>query len=272
MVFRLCDAFNDMPIQVPCGRCTGCRLEKSRQWAMRCVHEASLYDENCFITLTYADEYLPPGGTLVKKHFQKFMKRLRAKYHGTPIRFYHCGEYGAQSSRPHYHSILFGFDFPDKEFSNIRGAHKVYNSSSLEKLWPYGLSEIGSVTFESAAYVARYVTKKYNNKDPEKVKAYYDGRLPEYATMSRRPGIGKKWFDEHGKEVYEHDSVIINAKEVRPPKYYDMLMEDIDQKKMAILKRKRQNAIKEEEQTTTKLITKTKILESRTSLYENRSI
>ncbi len=273
VVFKLPDAYQDMPVQIPCGRCTGCRLEKSRQWAMRCMHEAELHDANSFITLTYANEHLPPGGTLVKSHFQKFMKRLRARNNEHTIRFYQCGEYGERHDRPHYHALLFGHDFPDKEYLTSRGAHHVYTSPTLEELWPFGLSETGSVTFESAAYVARYITKKYDNpRQPEKEQQHYHGRIKEYATMSRRPGIGKAWFDKYGKEVYDHDSVIINAKEVRPPKYYDKLLEGIDLKQLNAIKKTRKSKINENEQTSTRLMVKKNILDSRTKLFTQRTI
>ena len=102
-------------IKLPCGQCVGCRLERSRQWAVRCMHEASLYKRNCFITLTYSNEYLPPNMSLVKSDFQKFMKRLRKRC-GSSVRYYYCGEYGENFGRPHYHAILFGFDFKDKVY------------------------------------------------------------------------------------------------------------------------------------------------------------
>ena len=99
IVFNRNHGFADLPVTVPCGQCIGCRLERSRQWAIRCTHEASLWEKNCFITLTYNDENLPKDGSLDVTHFQKFMKRLRKK-HGAGIRFYHCGEYGDKFGFP----------------------------------------------------------------------------------------------------------------------------------------------------------------------------
>jgi hypothetical protein len=105
----------DGTLELPCGQCIGCRLERSRQWAMRCLHESSLYDRNAFVTLTYDDEHLPPGGSLNYPDFQRFMKRLR-KNSKSPIRFYMGGEYGESTLRPHFHVCLFGYDFPDKVY------------------------------------------------------------------------------------------------------------------------------------------------------------
>lgn len=216
------------PITIPCGQCIGCRIERSRQWATRCVLEASLWTKNCFITLTYDDEHLPENGTLVKKHFQDFMKRLRKKY-GEGIRFFHCGEYGSKGGRPHYHACLFNFDFPDKYFFRIsRSEHgagsPLYRSPSLEKLWTFGFSTIGEVTFESAAYVARYVLKKITGKAAKDV---YLHKIPEYVTMSRKPGIAKPWYDKFKFDVYPLDTIVIRGnKKVRPPKYFDNCLDD----------------------------------------------
>ena len=180
-------------LKLPCGQCVGCRLERSRQWAIRCVHEASLYDDNCFITLTYRDADLPADMSLNLKHFQKFMKRLRKRF-GSGIRFYHCGEYGTLLGRPHYHACIFNFDFPDKKLFTIRDGINLYTSQALDELWPYGFSTIGSVTFESAAYTARYIMKKINGDAAKDHYEYVNPstgeislRKPEYTTMSRLP-------------------------------------------------------------------------------------
>ncbi len=161
VVFNISQAYTDRPVNIPCGQCIGCRLDKSKQWAIRCVHEASLYDNNSFITLTYNTEHLPEDRSLEVRVFQLFMKRLRKRF-GTKIRFYACGEYGDQNGRPHYHACLFNHDFQDKKLWK-RGKDPsldLYRSADLEKLWPYGYSSIGEVTFQSAAYVARYIMKK----------------------------------------------------------------------------------------------------------------
>lgn len=221
LTFRRQNATAPGELQLPCGRCVGCRLERSRQWAMRCVHEASLYEENCFITLTY--EKIPVGGSLDKSEFQRFMKRLRKAV--GPVRFYHCGEYGEKNGRPHYHALLFGYDFPDKVLHSEKNGNKVWTSEILSKVWPFGFSLIGSVTFESAAYVARYIMKKITG---EPAAEHYQGRIPEYTTMSRRPGIGKKWFDEFKTDVFPSDGVVVRGVECKPPRYYDNLLDKID--------------------------------------------
>lgn len=221
-------------ICVPCGQCVGCRLERSRQWAMRCLHEKRLHRDNVFITLTYANEFLPPGGTLVLRDLQLFMKRLR-NLKGPGVRFYACGEYGDYNARPHYHALLFNCRFGDAKFFKENGrGEKLYTSQELRTLWPQGHNVLGEVTFESAAYVARYVMKKVTGKPSAGHYAVIDGngevfdRLPEFTVMSRRPGIGLGWFKKYGAETYAHDSCIVNGKEVRPPRYYDTKFEELD--------------------------------------------
>ncbi len=266
VVFDVSAGYVDMPVTVPCGRCILCRLETSRQWAMRCMHEASLHEENCFVTLTYRDEMLPEDGSLVKRDFQKFMKRLRARNDGRRIRFYHVGEYGERSRRPHYHCLLFGFDFVDKVHWTYRNGNEVWISKELEEVWPLGFSEIGSVTFESAAYCARYIVDKFKHKDAELVKAHYGGREPEYSTMSRRPGIGREWFEKFRCEVYANDSVIVRGREVRPPKYYDGLYVICEPDKMARVKRKRLLKSSDDEERGSKALCALKNTEARLNL------
>ena len=146
---------NSVRLKLPCGKCIGCLLERSRQWAVRCIHEASLHNQNCFLTLTYDDYHLPPGGSLCKETFVKFMKRLRKRC-GIGIRFFQCGEYGEKLKRPHHHVCLFGYDFPDKYvYGKSKSGHFLYRSSLLEELWPFGFCTIGELTKETAGYTAR---------------------------------------------------------------------------------------------------------------------
>lgn len=229
VVFRREDGFSDLPVPLPCGQCIGCRLERSRQWATRCMHEASLHVENCSLTLTYDDAHLVEtrsGPTLVPRHTQLFMKRLRrwlVKERGRDARvsFFLCGEYGGMFGRPHYHVLLFGVWFGDSvAFKKSRAGFQLYRSNALESLWPFGNSDVGSLTFESAAYAARYVVEKING---DAAPAHYGERVPEFVRMSLRPAIGKRWFERFSDDVYPDDTVIVRGREARPPVYYDKL-------------------------------------------------
>lgn len=188
-------------IELPCGQCIGCRLERSRQWAMRCVHEASMYEHNSFVTLTYDEDNLPNRGQLRYDHWQNFAKRLRKQIEPSRVRFFMCGEYGEENGRPHYHACLFGHDWEDKKYHMTTNAgEKLYTSESLDKLWGHGLCSTGDVTFASAGYVARYVLKKITGDAAEEHYRRFDelGHYqlePEFCGMSLKPGLG-----EHGTE------------------------------------------------------------------------
>ena len=241
-----------------CGQCIGCRIDRSKTWAIRCMHESTLYEDNCFLTLTYDDDHLPDNGDLNYGHFQGFMKRLRKRFSDRKIRFYMCGEYGELNKRPHYHAILFNIDFPDKQKFFKTGANNiVYRSEILERLWPYGQSSIGSVTEQSAGYVARYVMKKIlgrgNDINPDTGRAFnaiYEringetGEIkkvtPEFTRMSLKPGIGQDWFNKYFKDVYNDDAVVLEGgRKVKPPRYYDKKYELIDPDHMESIKQER---------------------------------
>ncbi len=191
------------------------------------MHEAQQHDANSFITLTIDKEHMPPDGSLDVTHWQKFARRTRKQV--GKFRFFHCGEYGDETGRPHYHALLFGIDFArDRTLWKKGKTHDTYRSKTLEKLWTMGHSEIGSVTWQSASYVARYAMKKVNG---DQAQQHYErvntetGEVtqlkPEYATMSRRPGIGHAWIEKYNKEVYRGDFIVVNGQEQKPPKYYD---------------------------------------------------
>lgn len=231
-----------MGLVVPCSRCIGCRLEYSRQWAIRCVHEAQMHEDNCFVTLTYRDADLIYGAdraTLYPRHLQLFMKRLRKKY-GQGIRFFACGEYGERTVRPHYHACLFGIDFPDRVFYKINAnKDRLYSSAILDSLWTHGNCYIGSVTFESAAYVARYIVGKklgLNSQAPAE-----QGYCSEFVRMSRRPGIGRPWFNSYSSDVFPSDSVIIRGIRCKPPTYYSSIYELEKPDEMLYIKKRRIN-------------------------------
>ncbi len=241
-------------MKLPCGRCIGCRIDRSRQWAVRCVHEASLRGDNSYVTLTYSPAKLPFGGTLDKYQFVTFMKRLRKAIWPKKVRYFHCGEYGevcrdcdlvekycscevyrAGPGRPHHHALLFGLEFPDKVlWKRIRG-NPVYISKMLDEIWGNGFCSIGAVSFQSAAYVARYVMKKQNGDLAEK---HYERVLketgevvklqPEYLTMSLRPGIADEWFRKHKDDVFPDDFCVIGGKKFKTPRFYDKLIRRLD--------------------------------------------
>lgn len=225
MTFKKSEALSGIPVTVPCLKCPDCRLLYSAQWAVRGVHELRLHNMNEFLTLTYDDKHLPcvvDEGlpTLRMRDAQLFMKRLR-KVYGKGVRMMCAGEYGGRTERPHYHFILFNWTVEDKRFykETVRG-DRLYKSEIVRRLWPFGDNVIGDVSFESIAYVARYIVGK-----DEKSEYWYGGREVEFFNKSNRPGIGAKAFDKYGEEWFVNDSVIIDGRELRPPRYYDVKYE-----------------------------------------------
>lgn len=229
-------SFDSRPIKLPCGQCIGCRLARSREWAVRCSHEAELREDNAFITLTYNDDALPSDRSLNHRHWQLFLKRLRRAIEPHRIKFFMCGEYGSKKMRPHYHACIFGYDFPDKEKHqyNRKTGKWLYTSDMLSNLWGKGFVTTGDVTFESAAYVARYVTKKMTGKlalakytkwDPETGEIYQDLQ-PEYCESSN--GIGEWWALKNRETLLRRDEVIVNGYAIKPPRYYDKVFEKVD--------------------------------------------
>lgn len=229
-----------LPTAVPCGSCLGCRGDQARNWAIRAQHEARMHDSAWFLTLTYDEENIPKFGALCPEHLSVFFKTLRrreaetAHRHGREpkrLSYYACGEYGERSERPHYHALLFGFDFLDKHIHRNDRSGTVWRAGSLEDSWRFGNSEFSAVTPKSASYVTGYVRKKVSRKvypnedlrvDPE------TGELiavqGEFARMSLRPAIGARWIKWNWRDVYPRDFVVVGGQEFRPPRYYDKWM------------------------------------------------
>jgi len=252
VTFRRPEGFIDLPsAEVACGQCIGCKLDRARAWGLRIMHECSLHERNAFVTLTYDDAHVPRDGSLNKKHFQDFMKRLRARHNGR-ISYFHCGEYGEENGRPHYHAILFGIDFPDRQHFNTNGrGDRVYISSFLSSVWGFGNSIIGNVTLESASYCARYCLKKVtgDRADDHYKRVLEDGEIvwlqPEYATMSVAPAIGKLWFEKFADDVLPRDACVAGGSEMKVPRYYDKLRKRRDALELKSAKKERRLAATE---------------------------
>jgi len=231
---------------LPCGGCTGCRLDKAQAWKLRCANEALMHKQNCWMTLTYDPEHLPHGGTLVKEHHQKFIRALRDQ--GAKFSYYGCGEYGENLGRPHYHICVFGWE--PKEVKLIRHGDEggmFYTSEEIAKAWGKGIHEVTYLTPAMAGYTARYTGKKVTGK---KAEAHYtrlleDGTFvelePEYQFQSTRPGIGKSYYEKYKKEIYRDDFIVLEGTRIKPPAYYDKLLEREDPKLHAKIKTARRD-------------------------------
>lgn len=261
---------------IPCGQCIGCRLDYSREWANRTYLESKLYKQNWFVTLTYDDEHLKTkeiteaenekgelitytndgnwNGTLNGKDLQKFMHDLRQimnrEYHQQGIRFIGCGEYGDKGERPHYHLILLNCNLPAETFYKPRIINNeyYYQNQIIEKAWKKGISNISEATWNNIAYTARYITKKINGKLSQEHYARR-GQDREFLRTSRKPGIGKPYYDLYKDKIYKNDSITIKNKEgiitCKPPKYFDGLYEKENPKEFKKIQRKREKERRE---------------------------
>ena len=297
-------------MDVGCGQCLGCRLDRSYMWAVRIIHEASLHEcigGNCFITLTYRDRrecddeqlangyHVPDDWSLNKKHWQKFMKRLRKHFSPQKIRFFMCGEYGNRCKhsidlervgcpmcnvgRPHFHACLFNCDFPDLvAYGSADDGRLRYTSKILESIWKYGFVDVGELNYDSAAYTARYILKKVNGlkADDHYTQTDMDGVLtyvsPEFCLMSRRPGIGKEWFDLYAGDVFPADETPVPGKGVikSVPRFYEELFKVSNPLKLEEIKEVRQEFMREHghDYTSDRLIDRYKVKKAQMAMVE----
>lgn len=192
------------------------------------AHELQLHERSSFVTLTFSDEYLPPDYSVNVRDLQLFMKRLRKALGHERVRYFACGEYGDNNGRPHYHLLLYGYDFPDRVIWRRTGSGQfTYRSAFLESVWPFGHCEVGTVTLQSMNYVARYMLKKINGEAKEE---HYlrvhplTGELcrvnQEFVVMSSRPGIGSGWFEKFASDAFPSDFVVIDGVKRPVPRYY----------------------------------------------------
>lgn len=242
VAFRLSDGFKDMPLELPCGKCTGCIQDRANEWAMRCEHEAKCWEYNWFITLTYDEVNLPPHGSLVPKDLQDFWKRLRKRY-GEGIRYFAVGEYGEQLERPHYHALVFNLEPDDLvRRERVLDGKVVFESPTVSDLWGKGRIQIDAFSPAAAQYVTNYVRKRVAGVGAS---AHYGMRAPEFQVMSRRPGIGGKFLARFMHDIYP-DGYVTRAGGVprRAPRFYDLTLEKVNARLYRKVKRKRAEAAK----------------------------
>lgn len=245
-------------IQIPCGKCVGCRLRYSRQWADRCMLELQYHESSYFVTLTYNDKELPPindwydedsgesgqSCSLSKRDVQLFIKRLRSNYkYDNHLMYYCAGEYGAKSGRPHYHLIIFGLRLDDLKVykTNKELQYSLFTSEFLEKTWGKGFVVVGLVNWDTCAYTARYIMKKQYGENADVYKTL--NIIPEFTTMSLKPAIGKRFFEEHGLAMFKNGHYNLSSekgsRKVFPPDYFIKQLENLDEDLYADVKKKR---------------------------------
>lgn len=234
--------------EVGCGKCEICRTEKSKEWATKAYCESKCWKNKTFITLTYNNKHLPPDRKLRRSDIQSFWKRLR--YHvykhtkkepwgkfpnlimeeiptneleetfgfnskrknKKVIRYINCGEYGPKTKRPHYHAVIWNFKPDDlRRFSRDRRGYWLYTSKKINEIWKYGYVIIGEATTETAAYVARYCTKKFNRTKEEQEKMKRK-KQTEFIGASSRGFIGYYWWINHYDEIKINQGILMKSK------------------------------------------------------------
>lgn len=248
---------------VSCGQCYGCRFRKKRDWAIRLTHESEMHEDKCFLTLTFNDENLPKNQSLDKKFISDFIKCLREDMRRKKlpkIRYFLCGEYGSICNlcgngkkhckcknntytlgRPHYHAIIFGYDFADrnKPIAKTPSGHTLYEGNELlNSNWKYGFSTVGSVTIDSCRYVSHYILKKSDLQNKQEFEKENPGKIMEFSTMSKgrgeNKGIGYRYYSKHLSPTYKEgyglefrDKTMYKDIPVSLPKYYRSLNRNI---------------------------------------------
>lgn len=255
---RRAGAFRDLPpIDLACGRCTGCRIQRAADLTTRALHEAAITEQtegrsSSFLTLTYDDNNLPTDYGLQRDDLTKFLKRLR-KAMGS-FRYLACGEYGDTTRRPHYHALLFGLSFREDRIQiefNGTSEQPSYLSPALSRLWKLGQHVVKDLTPENCAYVARYVMKKRTgDRAAETYRRTTDHHqwqvAPEFSAMSLRPGLGARWWERYRDDIRPGDELVLNGKRVHTPRYYDTLLERSDPARLAAIKKERKRNIRKE--------------------------
>lgn len=204
-------------------------MDRAREWALRCSHEAQMHTHNQFVTLTFDNKNFPADGSVSKRHVQLFLKRLRFAYSDKIVRFFASAEYSPIHNRPHYHLLLFNQLFEDQTIHSYnRQKQAIYKSTILQKLWPFGFSTTAAVNYQTARYCAQYALKKITGDLapdhytwPHPLHGYSIRVQPEFALMSRRPGLGSTWYDRFKADCYPSDFLIVDGKKHPIPKYYD---------------------------------------------------
>lgn len=253
------DPFSEM--QVPCGQCVGCRMDKSQAWALRMVHERAEHDLAIFVTFTYNRENLPFPPSLDKRHLQLFWKRLRKNIWANDpnrddpelsikIKYFSVGEYGGQTNRPHYHAIIYGIDFPDKRrHKKSKSGSTIFVSDKLNELWGRGHCYIGNVNAQSAGYCARYSLKKVNGEMAKEHYEFIDPNTGEISYLQKEylaasQGLGLGYYEKYADTMYVRDNCILNGRQAPIPKYYDSKLGiDNPEKLEAIKLRRREKAL-----------------------------
>lgn len=225
-------SLNGVAKEFPCRQCLECKFQYVKDWTNRNLFENMFHEDSCFVTLTYDEENLPDGGTLIKDHPSKFMKALRQKIYPKKVRFFSASEYGGKFGRPHIHILIYGWLPEDRDpVRNDEGLIS-YESDQLTEIWGRGRTELSEVNQKTASYCAQYINKKvYGDLAPDHYTTTHPltGDLielePEFCTMSLRPGIGLKYYKTWLEDMYPSDYLVYKGTRIAVPKFFDRHLE-----------------------------------------------
>lgn len=223
---------------LPCGVCILCRQQQATEWGIRIAHEAQRWETSCFVTLTYSDENLPLYGSLNYKDLTKFWKRLR---HIGDLRYYAVGEYGDETQRPHYHACIFGHDFSHGRTILRDDPNLLWTNKELEKAWGLGNVSVGALNFATAQYTASYVLKKLRTgQQYVRIDEETGELIPlEQPRSFMSKNLGRDWWNKFGGHAIAHDFVVIDGRQMKPPKAYDRWLKATNEVKFNQMKQKR---------------------------------
>lgn len=234
-------------LNLPCGVCFGCRMDNSRMWSLRLMHEGKFSSSSYFVTLTYRPEDMPLYGDLNYEHLELFWKKARHRFQGdVPFRYFACGEYGDKTLRPHYHFAAFDFNLTDLRLFKNTDHGPYFLSDELADCWEHGHVIVAQLDWMTAAYIARYVTKKMRGKNvrfyPDECADPETGEIPSFCVERafQSKGLGLRWYEAHKDEVWNLDGCLYaNKYMVSPPRYYFKQLEKADPDKALAIKQKR---------------------------------
>lgn len=198
---------------VPCGKCVQCRIQKRKEWSVRLYHELDYWNDSVFLTLTYDDKSVPENMSLKKKDLQDFFKRLRMSVNGRTIKYFACGEYGGETERPHYHSIIYGVGLQEDDKKAVMDSWKKCDWKN-DKIYT---RSFGIVEPDSIRYVCQYIDKKFTGELAEK--EYKDrDREPVFKICSQ--GLGKNFCIDNKDQLIENKGFTVRGVPHSFPRYY----------------------------------------------------
>lgn len=188
---------------VSCRKCEECVSIRKSQWCFRALAEAEHSFNSMFLTLTYADEFLPEGGNVRLRDCQLFFKRCRnqiARWYPNfdtkeyPLKYFLVSEYGSKRGRPHYHLILWNCPLTSEE---------------IFLCWKLGFVKVKPCVEPTIQYTLKYFACK--DFAP-------DGKKENFCVMSKN--LGKQWLADNLSYVKSFVTMPGSNARIPIPSYY----------------------------------------------------